>query len=58
VGLLDEQREHFARHPDDAYALLRVGESTAPSELDPVELAATTMLTSAIMNLDATVTRR
>lgn len=58
VGLMDDQREHFTRNLADAHALLRVGESTPSAELDPVELATTTMLASAVLNLDATVTRR
>jgi hypothetical protein len=58
VALLEDQRVHFGQRLNDAHALLRVGESTPSADLDPVELAATTMVTSAVLNLDATVTRR
>ena len=58
VGLLSAQRAHFRDRLDDAHALLRVGESTPSADLEPIELAATTMLASAVLNLDATVTRR
>jgi hypothetical protein len=58
AALLGEQRAHFGERLDEAHALLRVGESTPSAELDPTELAATTMLASAVLNLDATVTRR
>ena len=54
---LGEFRARYAAAPDDARALIKVGESPAPMELDPVELATWTMLASAILNLDAVLTR-
>ncbi|TAJ16699.1 MAG: DUF1553 domain-containing protein [Planctomycetota bacterium] len=50
-------RERYANAPDEAKLLVDVGESMAPAELDARELAAWTMLASAILNLDAAITR-
>jgi hypothetical protein len=43
---------YYQSHSDDASKLLRVGESKADPTLDPVTLAAWTMLTNELMNLD------
>jgi hypothetical protein len=50
-------RERYRTSPEDAALLLEVGETPPPAELDPSELAAWTLIASAILNLDATVTR-
>lgn len=50
-------RERYAAAPEEAKQLVDVGESMAPGELDARELAAWAMLASAILNLDATITR-
>jgi len=55
--VLGEFRARYAAAPDDARALIEVGESPTPMELDPVELASWTLLASAILNLDAVLTR-
>jgi mono/diheme cytochrome c family protein len=44
--------EHYAGHSEDAKALIAVGESKAEASLDPVPLAAWTMLANELMNLD------
>ena len=44
--------DYYQSHPDDAMALLSVGESSADASLDPPTLAAWTVLTSQLMNLD------
>ena len=59
---LADFRARYAAAPDDARALLAVGESASPSELDAPgfdvsELAAWTLLASAVLNLDAVLTR-
>ena len=46
--LLDDYRQH----PDDARQLLSVGESPRDETLDATTLAAWTMLTNELMNLD------
>lgn len=43
---------HYATRPDDAKALIAVGESKADPALDPGALAAWTMLVNELMNLD------
>lgn len=44
--------EYYFAHPEDAAALLQVGESKPAPELNPSELAAWTMLANELMNLD------
>lgn len=43
---------HYAAHPEDAVALIKVGESAADSSLNPQAIAAWTMVCNQIMNLD------
>jgi hypothetical protein len=43
---------YYDSHPDDAKKLLRVGESRVPGGENPAELAALTMVTNQILNLD------
>jgi hypothetical protein len=47
-GLFD----YYKSNPNDAKKLVSVGESTADPSIDPVELAAWTMLANQLMNLD------
>ena len=47
----------YRSNPLDAEALIRVGESPAPPELEPVELAALTLVANQIMNLDSFVNK-
>lgn len=54
---LVETRARYAAAPDDAAALIAVGESPVPSELDPVELAAWTLLANVVLGLDGVITR-
>ena len=60
VALLERLHEteqaRLEDHPEEAAALLRVGESTVPDGLNPVRLAAATMTARAILNLSETVT--
>ena len=58
VDLFQRQRERFAADLKAAEALLDVGESSVRTSLDKAELAAYTLVTSVILNLDETVTRR
>jgi hypothetical protein len=44
--------QHYQAHAEDAAKLLVVGESKADSAVDPIQLAAWTMLTNQLMNLD------
>jgi hypothetical protein len=48
----------FRKDPASAKKYLHIGEHTAAGELDPVELAAATVVANAILNLDAAVMTR
>jgi hypothetical protein len=56
--LFDEQRALFAAHADDAGRLLAVGEKRSDESLGRVDLAALTMVASAVMNFDEFVVTR
>ena len=58
AALFATEAEVFAREPDRAKQLLAVGETPLPADLAPAALAAGTVMTQAILNLDATVTKR
>ena len=47
----------FRSNPQDAEALIRVGQSPTPTELEPVELAALTLVANQIMNLDSFINK-
>jgi hypothetical protein len=49
---LADLRKHYATSPTDTEALLKVGESTVDAKLPKAELAAWTMLTNQMLNLD------
>lgn len=53
-----EQISHFAARPQDARAFLAVGEVRSPDDLPPVILAATAVMTGALMNHDGFVMKR
>ena len=50
-------RARYSAAVDDAKLLLAVGTRMADAALDPAELAAWTMVSSAVLNLDATITK-
>ena len=55
--LLRDQLAHYAARPKEAGELVTVGESAVPEEVNRTELAAWTMVASAVMNLDEAVTK-
>jgi hypothetical protein len=55
--LLNKQVMNFRNDKKAATELLRVGESTIDAKLNQAELAAWTMVASAILNLDETITK-
>ena len=57
VRLFEKQRARFAAAPEQAAALLAVGESPRNEKLDAAELAAWASVASTILNLDETVTK-
>jgi hypothetical protein len=61
LQLLVESYEHhlstYQSDPPAAGSLVAVGEIAPPSELDPVELAAWTMVANLVLNLDEVITK-
>jgi len=53
----DFSYEKFKAAPDKAVALISVGESKAPAELDPVQLAAWSIIANQILNMDETLNK-
>lgn len=59
-ALLEDQREYvtyYQAHPADAHLLLAVGESPRHPQLDPLLLAAWTMVCNQVLNLDETLNK-
>lgn len=56
-GLYRKQRAHYDSDKAAADKLLSVGESPRDQKLDPVDLAAMTLVTSTILNMDETITK-
>ena len=55
---LARHRAHYTDHPDDAKALLGVGESKADPALDPIDHAALTAVANMILNLHEATNKR
>ncbi len=55
--VFERQRASFKAQPEEAQRLLITGESPADASIDPAELAAWTMVASAILNTDEAVTK-
>ena len=55
--LLTQQQERYQRDPASVKALLAVGETPADASLPAADLAAWTMVASAVLNLDETITK-
>lgn len=55
--LLENQRQRYANAKADAEALVSVGDSTIPSDIDVCELAAWTQVARAILNAYETISR-
>jgi hypothetical protein len=53
----DQELDHYRSNPQAAEKLLHVGDSPVDSKLPPPELAAWTMVSSTILNLDETMTK-
>jgi hypothetical protein len=58
LQLYTEQREHFAKSPEDAGAFLKTGDTPRDQTLDPADHAATTVLVATLLNFDECVTKR
>jgi hypothetical protein len=57
TDVLDDHLTHYADNPEAAGQSIDVGESKADESLDPVELAAWTMVANLILNLDEVVSK-
>jgi hypothetical protein len=55
---LEQQRDRFRSHPDEAKALLAHGETKPGPALDPAELAAWTVVCQTILNTDSFAWKR
>lgn len=53
----DQQLANFQGDPKSAEALLKVGESPAPTSVDKAELAAMTAVANVLLNLNETITK-
>lgn len=58
INLYEMELETYSEHTDLAEELLRVGDTPADKALDSVEVAAKTIVASAIFNLDETLTKK
>ena len=56
--LYDQQYAIFAEQPDEAQQLLSIGDLVVDEELNPIALAAMTMVTEGLMSFDETVMKR
>ncbi len=56
-GSFQELTAYYQAHGDDAKQLISFGESKPDAELDPATLAAWTMLTNEVLNLDEVLTK-
>ncbi len=54
----DEQFEEFSSNPENAAAMLAIGDAPFNPSLNATELAAATMMVNTIMNFDAAVIKR
>ncbi|MGB6219539.1 DUF1553 domain-containing protein [Haloferula sp.] len=54
---LDEALSSFTADPASAKSMIATGETKADAEVDPAELAAWTLVTSQLLNLDETLTK-
>ena len=57
-GLLERQRRRFAADQEAARQLLSVGALRVDESIDPLELAAWTVVAQALLNLDEAITKR
>jgi hypothetical protein len=56
-GFLQEQRDYYGAHPDDAAKLMQVGLAPEPKVADNAELAAWTQVCRVVLGLHETITR-
>ena len=52
-----EYRTEFLQRPESAQQLIRIGDSEVTKDIDPIELAANTVLANVLLNLDEVITK-
>lgn len=57
AGTYRKARDHFGSYPEEARALLAVGEKPADPDLDPTEIASYAQVAQLILNLDEVLVR-
>ncbi len=57
TGQLTKHRQRYTADPDAAQKLISLGETPPPTDLDTTELAAYTLMSNTLLNLDETLTR-
>jgi hypothetical protein len=57
LPMYERMHRKFTDHPEEASALLAVGESPYPTWLDPTDLAAWTSVAQVVLNLDEALTK-
>ena len=57
LDLWNESKIEFNKYPKDAEKLVEIGEFPIYNNLDKIELASFTIVTSAIFNLNETITK-
>lgn len=57
VRFFEQQRQSFAQDPAAAQALIKSGQTPPPTKLDPIRLAAWTLVANVLLNLDETLTK-
>jgi mono/diheme cytochrome c family protein len=57
TNMYNQQLDHYRGDSKAAQALLRVGESPCPADMNPAELAAWTAIGNVLLNLDETISK-
>jgi len=57
-AILDGQAEYFGKEPEQATKLLSIGDQKPVTALDPIQVAATTIVVQAVLNADVSIWRR
>lgn len=55
VDLLRSERDYYSSHPEEAAKLIQLGDTDPSDAVSNVELAALTIVSQAVLNLDATI---
>ena len=58
MQLLHQERDYYSSNPAEATKLIQLGDSKANKSIEPADLAAMTIVSQTILNLDATVWKR